>query len=346
MTKYLFQDYLELEIDPGKHRQYDRYFDNEYIRINETNVAKNKPTHKVRLQIVDNIPNHLDKNSVIRKGKFKHLFTFEYAVLGAGTKDVTIYFKHHSVSKLYVTAVGVFIQAQVLEPLMYWSFLKQNIFFMHSAGVSKDRKAYVFPAYGGTGKTTTSMSLLTKGYSFMGDDLLIIDPGKKLVFPYPRPLHIFTYNVQNLNGAKIPFATKFIIYFKNVVRWFLERILRTEFLISTRIHADEVIDNLELSEPATLHNVIFLKKKGDHESVKLNSMTKIKEHAKNIVESADLNESLFKLMDDKKLTKQITNLEVSVASNMLKNANYFGYLNTRKINLKKVDLYLNNVEVD
>ena len=235
--KYRFQNFLTLTIESGGRPQFDAYFRNEYARINETDMSEAATSYSVTLKIVDEIPKTLPSDAIRRTKRFKKLFTFEYAIVGLGTQEATIYFQDHPVRKIYVTAVGVFLQAQVLEPVMYLSFLRQGILFMHAAGVSKDGNAYLFPAYGGTGKTTTSMSLLGKGYAFLGDDLILVDPETMRAFPYPRPLHIFTYNVCNLQGAKIPFATAAIIYFKNVLRFFLERLLRTEFLISTRVHA-------------------------------------------------------------------------------------------------------------
>ncbi len=340
MEHYNFQDYLKLTIETNGKRQFKKYFDNEYSRIDNTNVAKKAPAYAVTLKIVDTIPEDLPKDAIVRSARFKKLFTFEYAITGLGTKDAVVYFKDHPVRKIYVTAVGVFVQAQVLEPVMYLSFLRQGILFMHSAGVSKDGNAYVFPAYGGTGKTTTSMTLMAKGYQFLGDDLLIVDPKKKLVFPYPRPLHIFTYNVRNLNGAKIPATTAGIIYFKNVLRFFLERILRTEFLISTRVHADEILPDMKLSDPAKLHNVVFLKKKGDHEYIPLKTKQSIAEHAENVVVSADLNVSLFDIIQDDALQKGIREEEITVAGNIISNAQAFGYLNTRLIDLEDAPKYI------
>ena len=337
---------MELNIRSNGRKQYDRYFANEYTRIDATNVGKNKPEYSVSLEVVDRIPDDLEHDAIVRIVKFKNLFTYKYAITGLGTTKVIVYFQDHPVRHIYTTAVGVFIQAQVLEPVMYYCFLKQNVLLMHSAGVSKDNSAYVFPAYGGTGKTTTSMSLLAKGYKFLGDDLLVVDPAKQLVFPYPRPLHIFTYNIRNLNGAKIPIYTSFVIYFKNILRYFLEAVLREEFLISTRIHADEILSNFQLSPPANLHNLIFLKKEGAHETVNLDSEEVIEKHACRIVQSADLNRTLFEIVANDALKNEIKDMELQVVAEILKNVNYFGYLNTRMINLDDVEMYLGDVEVN
>lgn len=342
--EYRFQSYLSLLIETHGARQYDRYFENEYARINQVCTATTVPDYRVTLQIVKTLPEDLPSSAIRGKSRFKKLFTFEYAIIGAGTPDVVIYFKDHPVSRIYVTAVGVFLQAHILEPLMYLSFLKQDVLFMHSAGVSKDGLAYLFPAYGGTGKTTTCMRLLSHGYGFLGDDLIIVDPKKNLAYPYPRPLHIFTYNVGNLPGSKIPLAVSAVVYFKNVLRFLLEAVLRTEFLISTRVHADEILPDFQLSEPAKLHSIIFLKKEGDSQTVNLDSAAAIEENAEIIVRSADLNVSLFDLLGDMAQQTEIEKMEILVASKMLQRADYFGFLNTRKIDLGRIETYLSDVE--
>lgn len=345
MKVYNFQDYLRLTVDAGDARSLGDYLDNEYARVDATNRYDTEPTHRIDLHIVDELPTDLPDDAVVRTVRFKKLFTFRYAFVGAGTPATTLWFVDHPVRRIYPTAVGVFLQAQVLEPLMYWSFLLQDVLFMHSAGVSRDGAAYVFPAYGGTGKTTTCMTLLAKGYGFLGDDLLIVDPERRRVFPYPRPLHIFTYNVRNLHGAKIPLHIQGIIYFKDVLRFFLERVLRTEFLISTRVHADRILPDFELSEPAELHNVIFLKKDGDAEQIDLAEPGALEEHAARVVESADLNESLFEMIDDARQA-DVAVLERRIAAAILERTDRFGYLNTRAIDLSEVDRYLENVETN
>ena len=338
--KYNFQDYLSLEIVSNGKRQYDRYFENEYARIDAEKVGGSVPEYSATLQVVDKLNGAHTKDAIVRTVRFKSLFTFKYSIVGFGTKNVVIYFQDHWVSRVYVTAVGVFMQGQVLEPVLYHCFLQQDVILMHSAGVSKDGLAYVFPAYGGTGKTTTSMSLLEKGYDFLGDDLLIVDPDKRMVFPYPRPLHIFTYNVRSLSGARIPKFTTFVIYFKNVLRYILETILGEEFLIATRIHADQIFPNFRISSPAKLHNVIFLKKEGDHETPDLGSQKAIDDHATKIIKSADLNLSLFDILSDEKLEKDIEKMELRVVTQVLKNINHFSYLNTRMIKLDDIETYL------
>jgi len=343
MKKYRLQQYLELKIETHGKARFEEYFDNEYSRVDETCIATQSPASTITLEIVDELPVSVDDKSIVRSENFKKLFQYEFVIVDLESNDIKIYFKNHRIANIYTTAVGVFIQAQVLEPIMYLALLRQGIVLLHSAGVTKEGLSYIFPAYGGTGKTTTCMSLLQKGYNFLGDDLLLIDAVAGRVYPYPRPLHVFTYNITNLPGTSLPFRLLFFVYFKNFLRYFLEKLLRTEFLISTRVHADEIIPGFKLSTFGELHNVIFLKKEGQSESIKFKNDEAIEIHAKNIVESADLNESLYRLLDDAAV-KELKKQEIESVVTILKNICYFGYLNTRSIDLKTIDHFLDNVE--
>jgi len=343
MKKYRLQQFLELKIETHGKARFEEYFENEYRRVDQTCTATKSPASCITLEIVDELPLAAADKTIVRSESFKSLFQYEFMIADIESDDIKIYFKDHRIAKIYTTAVGVFIQAQVLEPIMYLALLRQGVVLMHSAGVTRKGQSYVFPAYGGTGKTTTCMSLLQKGFNFLGDDLLLVDAAAGRVYPYPRPLHVFTYNITNLPGASLPFALLFFVYFKNVLRFFLEKLLRTEFLISTRVHADEIIPGFELSTYGELHNVIFLKKEGLSESIEFNNRKAMEIHARNIVESADLNESLYRLLDEKTVTT-IKKQEIDCVVSILQGINYFGYLNTRLIDLDKIDLYLNNVE--
>src|SRR5690606_8570114 len=174
------------------------------------------------------------ESDLVRSVNVKKLFTYHYLVRDLDSTTVEIFFRTHPIDKVYMNAIGVFLQAQVLEPVLYLKLLEENVLLMHAAGICDDQQGYLFPAHGGTGKTTFSLSLLKHGYRLLGDDLLFVDVGKGRVYPYPRPLHLFSYNANRLEG-KLPPRIKAIIYSKNIVRFFLESLLRTEFLISTRV---------------------------------------------------------------------------------------------------------------
>ena len=60
----------------------------------------------------------------------------------------------------------------------------------------------------------------------------------------------------------------------------------------------------------------------------------VTEHATAIIDSADLNDSLAVLLDDAEATGAIRKTEIEVATEILRAASGFGYLNTRAIELQ------------
>ncbi len=81
----------------------------------------------------------------------------------------------------------------IIEFLIQYSLLKKQISIIHASGVGKDGKCVIFPARSGGGKTTVALSLLDRGFSYLGDNYIILD--KTVAKSYISPLNIFTYNL-------------------------------------------------------------------------------------------------------------------------------------------------------
>ncbi|KQW06665.1 hypothetical protein ASC66_09430 [Leifsonia sp. Root4] len=335
MTSYNLYGHLLVRLDTD-HKGYRKYFDNEYARISRSEAA-GEDASRITVAIVSELP-AAEPGDIRRVVRFKKLFTFQYVVRGLESRDVTIYFKRHWVDRVYMNAIGVYLQAQVLEPLMYFKLLQENILFMHAGGVTKDDMGILLPAYGGTGKTTLSMALLNQGHKLLGDDLLLVDVASGIVHPYPRPLHIFTYNVRNLRGAKIPFKYTFAVYFKNVLRYPLERILRTEFLISTRIHADELFEGDIFGTSSPYGAIAFLRKQGPAAEIVEITQSNVDEIADGIAESADLNDSLNELLQgEPALWSEAQRLEHETIVALLRSRGVIAYVNTRAMDLDNLE---------
>lgn len=57
----------------------------------------------------------------------------------------------------------------------------RGLFFIHSSGICRNDKAFLFVGPSGAGKTTTALMGIQSGLSFMGDDLLIVkENGKRI----------------------------------------------------------------------------------------------------------------------------------------------------------------------
>lgn len=334
MMIFNFFGYLELSIKAGNHLGYERYFNNEYLRI-ATQQALREDGAKITIEIVNALPD-AQKGDIRREVKVKKLFTFHYLVRDIKTKSVTIYFQSHYLDKCYMNAIAVFLQAQILEPIMYWKLLEMNVLFMHAGGVERDNQGYLLPAYGGTGKTTFSMALLNNGFRLLGDDLLFVVLDEAKVYPYARPMHIFTYNVNNLVGATVPFKYRTKIYLKNMLRFVLEKVLNTEFLISTRIHADEVFPESPFGIDVPYKRIFFLKKEGP--GIKKQPITDENRAsiAVEIMESADLNDSLYQILDNDTEIADVKQLEQKVVEKLLSQFDSLSYLNTRQLDLNNL----------
>lgn len=80
----------------------------------------------------------------------------------------------------------------IIEFFIQYMLLKKGYSLIHSSGVMKAESCFLFPARSGGGKTTVALSLLEHGYSYMGDNFILLDKGKAK--KYLSPLNIFTYN--------------------------------------------------------------------------------------------------------------------------------------------------------
>ena len=114
--------------------------------------------------------------------------------------------------------------------LLEYLLLKNHATFIHSAGVEKDGAAYIFPSWGGVGKTASVAKLIReKGYKLLGDDLNILAedgtvyafPKKFVLYAYHRNLFSDTMKGTALVGGGLSkFASKMIPSVKSTLRHF------------------------------------------------------------------------------------------------------------------------------
>jgi hypothetical protein len=295
--------------------RYLRYFDNEYERISSNSLRLGAPV--VTLEIKD----RLDP-AQRREIHYKKLFRFRYIVRDLGSPNPVIEFESHWLDRFYTTAVGAFVQGQLLEPVIYQKLLEAGVLFMHCAGVAKDGKAFVFPAHGGTGKTTLSLSLMRMGYDLMGDDLLMVDTANGTVYPYARPLHLFTYNLKSL---AVPLKVRLAIAAKDAIRFAIAATTGRKFLISTRAHADELMD-VRYAAPSRLSRLVFLKREGEAEEFSVSNPAARETAIQMIRQSADLNESLEENIG---MQSHLCELEYDVIKRVLSHVDIMSAVNAR-----------------
>jgi len=80
----------------------------------------------------------------------------------------------------------------LIEFFVQYCLLKKGVSVVHASAIGRNGKCILFPARSGGGKTTVALSLLEEGFSYLGDNYIILHKG--IARNYISPLNIFTYN--------------------------------------------------------------------------------------------------------------------------------------------------------
>ena len=65
---------------------------------------------------------------------------------------------------------------------------RSDLYFLHSAAIERQGKAWLLAAESGSGKSTTAWGLLHHGFGYLSDELSPIDLDSMRVFPYAHAL--------------------------------------------------------------------------------------------------------------------------------------------------------------
>jgi hypothetical protein len=268
IAKNLINEYLPLEnkqknLTPDiifdfenfyKQEENQRYFFCSDNRFNEKNIFLNSDFYKVRLSgsSKDNFNAEptlvqlqfpFKRNSLARKLLPYNLWNFLYK------------FKHrdfYSREKMAAKAViyGLF------DGLLHIELLQKGAAFIHASAIEKDDKAYVFPAWGGAGKTSTILQLLKEeDYRFLGDDLSIISQDG-LCYLNPKHIHIYPYNLvdDDYLNKKLMENKSFIDKFQ----WSYMKRFASPGYIRRRVPPDEMFGKNKVSLKSEINKVVLL----------------------------------------------------------------------------------------
>jgi len=85
---------------------------------------------------------------------------------------------------------------QAFYPALSELLKGEGLFDIHSAALSRNGKAYLFPGKSGSGKSTTTLSLLLGKFMFLSDDITFVRTiGEKLqVLCFPEPVHLWEHS--------------------------------------------------------------------------------------------------------------------------------------------------------
>jgi len=135
-----------------------------------------------------------------------------------------------------------FVAQNLLIRLIEYKLSKKGYFLAHSAGISKNKQAYILSGRGGTFKTSLCMDFIRRGgFEFLGDDRVILHKDK--VFGFPMSLHVFGFMCKHL-----PNEDSWNIF--NKIRF-------AKWLWDTK---SENVNPVEISEPSKLKSLLFIVK--------------------------------------------------------------------------------------
>jgi len=133
--------------------------------------------------------------------------------------------------------------------------LQRGYTFMHSACIERKNEAILVCAPPDTGKTLTTIRLVTEyGFRYMSDDMTILG---KDAFVYSYPISM-TFHIVHLKELNLRISAKLVRSLK--LRTILNRIPKMNRLIAphVKINPQEIIDNQKFSPKAKASKIFFL----------------------------------------------------------------------------------------
>lgn len=173
--------------------------------------------------------------------------------------------------------------SSVLHPILYFTLSTLSHTFVHAAGLARDDKGILIIGHSNVGKTSLALEMVMNGYSFLGDDLVILsNKGEILSFPKPVKLegHNITERPEVLRRIKERMGPKEKIFFKMLTSY-LKNKSRT---VSAIVSIEDVVENPHIISRSSLTHVIHIKRYTGHEIVtnEISHEESVKEAALNL----------------------------------------------------------------
>ena len=81
----------------------------------------------------------------------------------------------------------------LMLPVLFFRMVERGMTFVHCSAVCRDGVCFMFPAWGGVGKTSLMSHFLNHGWNYLCDDLTVMDRCGE-IHHFPIPMHIYRYH--------------------------------------------------------------------------------------------------------------------------------------------------------
>jgi len=136
--------------------------------------------------------------------------------------------------------------------------LKLSQSYIHASSFEKNNKAVAIVAWGGIGKTTSMLKLVTEdGWKFLSDDLGVIDE-EGMLYRSPKRLQIYAYNL--VGQPKISERLLSNRTLTDRLSWYMMLKRRGIKGVRRRVSAEEIFGQQSVSARARLTDVFFIER--------------------------------------------------------------------------------------
>jgi hypothetical protein len=180
------------------------------------------------------------------------------------------------------------LYVNLVEPLLRFLFISMGFILLHSACLDKNASGLLMSAPPDTGKTTTVLKCVKKGYSFLSDDMTIIRlPNEALCFPKPMTISSHTFktavSVSNSRDTDRSLRLRSLVHSKTG-RAFMHKLAKLNvpiFTINTigqsivrppKYSINSILQDAKIKKDTKVDNLYFLKREGN-EFIQLDTTT-------------------------------------------------------------------------
>lgn len=97
-----------------------------------------------------------------------------------------------------------------LRTLLTWWFARHGLLLAHGAAVGTDDGAVFITGAGGSGKSTTALACLADGLGYLGDDYVLLDPERQMVWSVYGSAKLVPDHLARFPGLMTPEPTRAI----------------------------------------------------------------------------------------------------------------------------------------
>jgi DNA polymerase III delta prime subunit len=156
------------------------------------------------------------------------------------------------------------LRLAILEPFLYYRLPLLDASLVHASVLEKDGDGMMFAGTGHVGKTSLALMLIRKGYSYLGDDLVIVNKDGT-VLAYPEPIRFQEQHLQMVSESVKKSLNRENWLKRKIYSKMLEISPREFFRLRPRTPIKLISDDARTSTSCSLRKIILIRRKILHE---------------------------------------------------------------------------------